>query len=318
MKLLFDRFRAGVKPEQEPYLFKILNDVTVLVNEDAIERVAAGEIDLGELPSFVPPYRYCFVECAMPMVKQITDKSGNLRIRVATRIGAFVTYYEQYSNEIRHEESIHRGCKPLEPDEVRWTVSMIFIVEGFRKQVYKFGDAVLFLDYAGKPLAMMHDDEAGYSYTKLDPDMAKELEETFLSENYSPLDLDLTPWLEFMELSLDAVMYTLGMMHCRNIGTEEFRPNASESHKWERKYGVPMNRYHVLKITGKGREAGTLLGTSTGRHNKLHWVRGHFATYDESAPLFGHFVGTVYIHEHIRGDIKRGTVTKDYEVEDKR
>jgi len=46
-----------------------------------------------------------------------------------------------------------------------------------------------------------------------------------------------------------------------------------------------------------------------------HKVRGHFKTYTEDAPLFGHTTGNVWCPPHERGTEEAGTVEKEYSVQ---
>ena len=49
-----------------------------------------------------------------------------------------------------------------------------------------------------------------------------------------------------------------------------------------------------------------------------HIVRGHFAIYTKEKPLFGHYVGPVWVPAHEKGNAKYGTKIRDYELEKKR
>lgn len=51
-----------------------------------------------------------------------------------------------------------------------------------------------------------------------------------------------------------------------------------------------------------------------GLKKALHICRGHFATYTDEKPLFGHFTGTVWKPSHVRGNVTEGIVSKDYRV----
>lgn len=321
MKLLFDRISAFyLKVATEPVFLKELDNTVVFINEDALERVFNDEVELEELPSFAPPYEAFFVEVGAPNFNRILDSSTEEKHKIVfqygSRVGAWFHAYDAHKDKERPQDlqfyQIESDVQPIDPGEVRWTYGTMLFVETMRHGFHSIGEAVLYLDKLGKPVLLHRGDEIAYSYLKLNNDFIQELQ-----KNMSPGDKTLVfdHWFDFCGMILDASMFTVGMTHCRNIGTQEFSPNASESHKFERRYGIPMNKYRVLKITGKGHDAGTLLGTGIGRQNPLHWVRAHWRTYDQEAPLFGKVTGTFYVHEFIRGDIKRGTVTKDYKVE---
>lgn len=89
------------------------------------------------------------------------------------------------------------------------------------------------------------------------------------------------------------------------------------SDKWLRRKKSPRLTYRILEIkqhaqATRGNQESKK--TENNSSTPLHEVRGHFATYTENAPLFGHFVGTVWKPSHARGDIKNGAVIKDYSV----
>lgn len=104
--------------------------------------------------------------------------------------------------------------------------------------------------------------------------------------------------------------------HCKNIArpvdaSEELNPSL----KWMQRQRAPRVKYRVLNIEPMRhtlRTEGDI--ERNGIKKALHICRGHFATYTEDKPLFGHTVGTVWKPGHVRGDIKQGAVVKDYSV----
>lgn len=114
---------------------------------------------------------------------------------------------------------------------------------------------------------------------------------------------------EFVSPLLMAVAF----MNCANVEHYEVEPPRALSKKREQKHGKPLVRYRVIEISPKTRAQATD-GIGTGEHRALHICRGHFARYTESAPLFGHFVGTVWKPAHVRGRASQGVVKKDYKV----
>lgn len=119
-----------------------------------------------------------------------------------------------------------------------------------------------------------------------------------------------------MAINLVAPVYfAMSLCHCKNVtltdATEEFKPDV----KWSRRQKRPEIKYRVLEI-GSAKKILRDIGGSdhVGFAKALHIVRGHFATYTEEKPLFGHIVGTVWKPSHVRGDIKAGAVVKDYAV----
>lgn len=114
---------------------------------------------------------------------------------------------------------------------------------------------------------------------------------------------------------MSPVFFALAMCHCKNVemrdATESHGPNA----KWKNRLRVPDIKYRILEIEPAKkilRESGK--SDEVGLAKALHICRGHFATYTEDKPLFGHTVGTVWKSSHVRGDIKAGAVVKDYSI----
>jgi hypothetical protein len=110
------------------------------------------------------------------------------------------------------------------------------------------------------------------------------------------------------------VLLAVSFMHCKGVRkTEEPKMNAPA--KWLRRTKVSQLKYHVLEINPFKEVLRSEGGSeSNGLKKALHICRGHFATYTEDKPLFGHTVGTVWRPSHVRGDIKHGAVVKDYSI----
>jgi hypothetical protein len=87
--------------------------------------------------------------------------------------------------------------------------------------------------------------------------------------------------------------------------------------KKPRKYrnGQRGKRYKVLDVAPLRAEVRRTESNKTGIKKALHFVRGHFATYTEDAPLFGKVTGTFWKPAHTRGSLEYGEIVKDYNVE---
>lgn len=120
---------------------------------------------------------------------------------------------------------------------------------------------------------------------------------------------------ESMMAPLGPALLAMAFMNCKNVqrrdATEELAPSA----KWIRRQKAPQIRYHVLDINPMKevlRKEGGI--ESNGLKKALHICRGHFATYTEDKPLFGHVTGTFWKPAHVRGQAEQGIVLKDYRV----
>lgn len=113
--------------------------------------------------------------------------------------------------------------------------------------------------------------------------------------------------------TLSMVNLCLMLLNCMNITTETI-PAPDKLNKKRKKQGKqPLFSYHtlVIKPVGKRQE-------SIPKHlweNRIHLQRGHFKTYTDEKPLFGHITGRFWWQPHVRGRNKDGIVMKDYKVE---
>lgn len=292
MKLLYDLLRRQMR---DTPVLALLQDATVFFNSDALERAVNGEVELELLPSLAPPYEKFFIECPFPML----DNLKQMGVVATPRIGAMITALEA-------DEMIMGKWHDAVAAEPRWSYEVILFLENVNTgYVSTVGAANVLLDAEGQAIAFTKNGQEGYCYFMMQPDF---------HDDVVKRGADQDGYFVLAQTIVDAALYTVGMLHCRNIGTDVIEPSRAESHKFEKRYGFPMTRYHVLKVTGKGSAAGEQIGAPTGEKRPLHWARGHFKTYTDSAPLMGQHVGTWYWGAQVRGHANEGMVTKDYEI----
>lgn len=113
------------------------------------------------------------------------------------------------------------------------------------------------------------------------------------------------------------VLFAMGLLGCRNVHQEPVDPPPALSKKRVRRGGLPLVRYHRLRVRVPGQKAyydpelhraRTPANTPVG----LHYVRGHFKTFSPERPLFGHATGTFYWPPLLRGKASAGVVGKTY------
>lgn len=110
-------------------------------------------------------------------------------------------------------------------------------------------------------------------------------------------------------------LLAISFMHCKNVARRDVTAEVGPSAKWIRRQKAPDIRYHVLDINPMKEVLRTEGGTeSNGLKKALHICRGHFATYTEDKPLFGHITGTFWKPSHVRGSVEHGIVDKDYRL----
>lgn len=110
-------------------------------------------------------------------------------------------------------------------------------------------------------------------------------------------------------------LMALSFMHCKNVVRKENVPPPKVQARRAKDGKPPLTKYYTLEIEAMKRTLQNEGGISTnGLKRALHICRGHFATYTADKPLFGHYVGTVWKPQHIKGSKDAGEVVKDYSV----
>ncbi|MBA3073843.1 MAG: hypothetical protein FP831_09620 [Anaerolineae bacterium] len=118
---------------------------------------------------------------------------------------------------------------------------------------------------------------------------------------------------DIVQQGINTVFYALGLLNCKNIITiERGGPPIGIKRNRHRKW---THRHYVLQIRTM-REVTKIEhdGESINSEISFHFCRGHFKTYSAEKPLFGKFIGDFWWDAHARGSIKKGIVTKDYNI----
>lgn len=107
------------------------------------------------------------------------------------------------------------------------------------------------------------------------------------------------------------------LLNCKNVvvASHDF-PNR-RSIKHYRTIGKPyFEKYYTLKLRLSNNKESYNGSKGEGEYtNAFHICRGHFKTYMVEKPLLGKFTGTYWWNSHIRGDMGKGIIDKDYVVE---
>jgi hypothetical protein len=116
-----------------------------------------------------------------------------------------------------------------------------------------------------------------------------------------------------MSLSVPALV-CLNFLNCRNVRHVEHVPSPKLSRRCEALNGRPAVRFYTLEIEPMKKvleDEGHV--SENGLPKALHICRGHFKDYREHG-LFGRQKGLYWWDAHVRGDVERGVVVKDYSV----
>lgn len=138
-----------------------------------------------------------------------------------------------------------------------------------------------------------------------------------LNAPYAPylLELEQQQAQDHMFTPLHIIILSNMFANAKGITVVDNVPPAKLNKATVKRHGVPLVRYYSLEIDPlrKRLEQEGQIATN-GLKKALHLCRGHFATYTADKPLFGHYVGTVWVPAHMRGSLKQGAVIKDYRV----
>lgn len=124
---------------------------------------------------------------------------------------------------------------------------------------------------------------------------------------------------DMLQKPVDTVLYALGLLNCKNIvamerGGQPAGAKRSRNRKWVHRHYIlqirPMREVTKIEYQDKKTED----EESEKQDLSFHFCRGHFKIYTAEKPLFGKYVGTFWWDAHARGSIKKGIVTKDYNV----
>jgi hypothetical protein len=108
------------------------------------------------------------------------------------------------------------------------------------------------------------------------------------------------------------VLMALSFLHCKNVNLQPSPPARSVIRA--NKDAVAKERWHELVIGGITKRLDAERASGVSLPKALHICRGHFATYSETAPLFGRYAGRYWRPAHARGVKEAGEVHKTYRV----
>jgi hypothetical protein len=105
----------------------------------------------------------------------------------------------------------------------------------------------------------------------------------------------------------------LRLLQCKNIVTVN-NPQPDRLNKKREKNGKePIHVFKTLMVRPLKYLSNSKAEPSKGLM-KVHLAMGHFKTYTKEKPLFGKYFGKFWWEAQVRGDIKNGSVIKDYHL----
>ena len=244
MRLLYDRLTVYMK--HTAYAPSLAGAV-VFQNHDALRAVVEEGAEVETLPAFTPPYPKVFIEVHLPFYFKKDVYAGVLIEAVDCPDGEL-------------PEPI-APLKLADTTPPRWLLFITTYIDpkAFPKRL-PFARGVMVLDRAGRPIALAtdeHPEALGLVATALSAE----------TEPYVQIVYDVAADLiergsmeRFAEQLTDAALFTLGLLHVKNVEVVDQQPNRQESRKFQKHYGQPLTTFKVLRIAGKGGSAGATIG----------------------------------------------------------
>jgi len=111
--------------------------------------------------------------------------------------------------------------------------------------------------------------------------------------------------------------FALSLMNCKNVHlVDDQRVLIRNQRRRMERNDQPILTYKWLHIKQLQKKVDTdIEHQKTGRHNRLHFVRAHWATYTADAPLFGKYQGVFFKPSHVKGSLSAGVALKNYTVD---
>lgn len=114
----------------------------------------------------------------------------------------------------------------------------------------------------------------------------------------------------FVESTILPFLY---LLNTRGISTRSVDPPERVNRKRIKQGKPPLQTYKILKFDIPKGATNSESNDGTSIKKRLHTCLGHTRFYTAEKPLFGTYVGPVWIPPHIRGNKDLGSITKDYQ-----
>ena len=294
--------------EQEPILAKHLSNnlkKAIFVNLDNVSdfyyEVSEKETyDLGkDFSNIAPPFNLFWCEYKGPKIVNSGGKLEHTDLSLV-KFGVLVETFEIKETNTTFEF----GDDSFFLEGVRWKINFHCFWTPLNPQVpSSVGSVSLFIKNDGKIYSNPIKDDGSI----LQPFcINKKLND--LIKNHKDIGSFMTS--KFCIIVLFGIMF----FNCKNVLVEENYVSKALRKSRNKKNKFPVVKYYTLNISQQKKIYKNLTESGETFKKALHICRGHFRTYEESAPLFGRLTGTFFVPMHTRGDAKYGEVVKDYKV----
>lgn len=206
----------------------------------------------------------------------------------------YIDSIHPFANEFKDSVSVTMPLELEKNDGVRWLSCSVIIVRYKDGEVEPFCCVISYLDPWGALI------------------MPRRIIALIPQQPHVPGAMTFSM---FQELLLPVGM-AQSLLSCKNVTVEDVpaRPVFGATDRKGRKK-KPETIYKTLVIDAMKKQARAEKGEGESEVQRaLHICRGHFSTYTKEKPLFGHYVGTVWVPMHTRGTKEAGEVVKDYKI----
>lgn len=307
--MIEDILSAPIQDEEGEFERKFLKDAVVIRADNVANFFALSNQDtvdpVSDFPNVAPPFDNFFIWYREPVVWRIEGKLIETEINLRPyRVGVHVTSVKLdeenlrgYIQEQRFSESPRLKALPEQLSEGCWLSAYFVYVQWVKHGVPEYKGTAI------RPI-------------KADGSLTRPA-----ATQWRPALMNGKAPEDYEEIANNAInkispcFLTISFMHCKNVKQVEYVPPPKINIRRAKEGKPPLTKYYTLEIEAMKRTLQSEGGISTnGLKRALHICRGHFATYSADKPLFGHYVGTVWKPQHIKGSKAMGEIVKDYTV----
>lgn len=289
-------------------------DAVVIDASNAVKYCDEHAWNIGDAPSFLPPFDYTWWESSYIPVKWRPGIS---------RIGAFSSVTD-CRDSAKHPQSVvvskfrdsgHEAGEWLCPigDESTVTTPVSWLVEwsGF---VETHGTVGLISPIQGLTIAL--DDQGHLVESNEGASLLLGRIHPLRVRSYTSDEGHNAVGKIFGFIK--GFLMAVGFCHCQNVAlVDGDMPPPKIRANQEKKLGAPLIQFKELVIDPnltRKRPATRAINVGPKAERSLHICRGHFQTYTEEKPMFGKYAGTFWVPAHVRGTEDAGKVFKDYAI----
>ncbi len=272
-----------------------------------------------DFPNVAPQFFQAFYEMREPSRKMIGGEVIDNPTQEVAHYGVLLTSFEiesaVFKSQIDSIQDFFDGLPSLidrQIDGSKW----LCIAEGFTHfSSRKSPQPSIMTAYGVDEFGKLHRIQNGFEGL-FHKEFIESIEiTTRIGQGFNSVPIDS----EFLGIFVNEVIHPCllaqSFMHCKNVKQIERLIPPKINLRRAKNGKPPLTKYYTLEIEAMKRTLQSEGGISTnGLKKSLHICRGHFATYTPDKPLFGHYVGTVWKPQHLKGSKDHGEIVKDYAV----